>query len=62
MRLVTQIKNQTVASIRTIDKTICHQGGSKARRAGMMIGENNGKSDANTARFPFGLLRTGKSM
>ncbi len=56
------MKNHTVESMRMIEITICHQGGSKAKRAGMMIGENKGNIEANIASVPFGLERTGNNI
>jgi hypothetical protein len=55
------MKNQTVANMINIEATICHQGGSNASRAGMIIGEKSGNKEANTARSPFGFERTGNN-
>jgi hypothetical protein len=56
------MKNQTVPNINIMERTTCHHGGSNASLAGMMIGENNGNSDAKMARFPFGLDKTGNNI
>ena len=59
---VSHIKNHTVSNIIPNESTICHQGGSNARRAGIMIGENSGNNDEKTARLPFGFDKTGNNI
>lgn len=36
----------------------CQTGGSKGKRAGMMMGEKSGNNEPKTASEPFGLLNT----
>ncbi len=51
-----QTKNMVPANIAIMDSIICHKGGEKAKRAGIIIGAKSGNMDENIARLLFGTL------
>ena len=51
MRPANQTKKRTVATNSVIDNATCQNGGLNGNRAGMTIGENNGKMLDQTAKL-----------